>query len=282
MGGSLMVMLLIFGWAGRWEPVLVLTWLASGAAMLTRPGERTVVRLSCGFHALSGDQQAFLGPTWQVVRERCGVPVDAVDLYVQRSREPNAFAAGGRSVAVTTGAVAALLGETLTNDHLSALLAHELGHHGKASRMELITEWLAAPWRIVSRFVFRIGVAARGRRSRSALVIVVGTAVVVAIVQAIQRQQLIVAVVLGTLAACGLLCPLADAALSRRAELAADQFAAEAGYGQTLAAALRRLDVAHDRRRSGLVDRALTRHPSTERRLDHLREIADADRPSPR
>jgi STE24 endopeptidase len=236
--------------------------------------------VGCGFRALSGAQQALLGPTWKLVRERCGVPGEAVDLYVQRSREPNAYAAGGRSVAVTAGAVAALVGETLTNDHVGALLAHELGHHGKASRTALLTVWLAAPWRIVSRFVVRIGFAACGRRSRSALAAVVGTAVVVAIIQAIGRHQWVVVIMLGTLAVCGLLCPLADAALSRRAELAADRFAAEAGYGPALAAVLRRLDDSDLHRRTGLIQWALARHPSTEQRLDRLRETANADRPS--
>jgi STE24 endopeptidase len=216
--GSALLMLVMFGWAGGWEPVLMLTWLASGVAVLTPPGERTAVRFACGFRPLSAREQALLGPPWQAVLERCNVPADSVDLYVQRAREPNAYAAGGRSVAVTTGVAADFLAQTLTHAELSGLLAHELGHHShRATRFALVTVWLATPWRIASRVVLRLGLAFSDRQPRRLLVVVAIATVVVAVLQSLHRHQLAAAAVILVLAICGSACPLAEAALSRRA-----------------------------------------------------------------
>ena len=46
-----------------------------------------------------------------------------------------------------------------------------------------------------------------------------------------QRHDWVVAMVLSVVAGCAVLCPLADAAVSRRSEYAADRFAAEQGVG---------------------------------------------------
>lgn len=81
------------------------------------------------------------------------------------------------------------------------------------------------------------------------------------------------AVVLTSLAVFGVACPLAEAALSRREEFAADRYAAAAGYGLALASALRRFDDGSEHRRRGLVEHALARHPSVEQRLDALYEL---------
>lgn len=125
----------------------------------------------------------------------------------------------------------------------------------------------------VARFVVGVSLALSARQPRRLLALVVAAAVVIAIVQAIQQHHLMVAVVLGTLAVTGVACPLGDAALSRRDELAADRYAARAGYGPALAGALRRLDDGDEHRRDGLLERALARHPSTEQRLDAMYEL---------
>lgn len=126
MVGSLLLLLVLFRWMGQWEGLVLLGWLAGGAAVFTRVGERALVRLGCGFRRPSARQAALLGPTWQAVLARCGTPPEEVELYVQRARGPNAYATGGRSVAVTTGVRADFLARRLTNDHLSGLLAHDL------------------------------------------------------------------------------------------------------------------------------------------------------------
>ncbi len=76
----------------------------------------------------------------------------------------------------------------------------------------------------------------------------------------------------GVLAFVGLaavLCPLADAAVSRRSEFAADRFAADHGLACELAAALHALD---DGRRGacGWSRRLLASHPTAEQRIRAL------------
>lgn len=285
MVGSLLLLLVLFGWAGRWEPVLMLAWLGSAVPVFTRPGERVAVRLACGFSRPSARQRALLEPAWQQVLARCQVEPGDVDLYVQRSTAVNAFAVGGRSVAITTGAGADFLTRSLTHDHVAALLAHELGHRAnRGGRLALVAAWLAAPWRLASRFILGLafGAAGGGRQPRALLALVVTAGVGIAIVQAVQQGQVAVAAVLIALAVFGVLCPLADAALSRRDEFAADRYAAAAGYGLPLAGALRRFDDGSEHRRRGLVERALARHPSIEQRLDSLFELEMAAAATPR
>jgi Zn-dependent protease with chaperone function len=272
--GSLLLLLVLLGWAGRWEPVLMLAWLATAVPVATPLGERAAVRLACGFSRPSARQRALLEPTWRQVLARCQVDPADVDLYVQRTRTVNAFAVGGRSVAITTGAGADFLTRSLSHDHLAALLAHELGHratHG--GRLALVAAWLSAPWRFAERLIVGLAVAAAARQPRRLLALVAAAAVVVAVIQAVQQGQTTVAVVLTCLAVFGVACPLADSALSRRDEFAADRYAAAAGYGLALAAALRGFDDGSEHRRRGLVERALARHPTIEQRLDALYDL---------
>ena len=91
-----MLLLVVFGWAGRWEPVVVLTWLACGATVCTPIGEGIAVRVGCGFRRPTHQQRTLLAPVWRAALVRCGMSADDLDLYVQRSREPNAYAVGGR------------------------------------------------------------------------------------------------------------------------------------------------------------------------------------------
>lgn len=269
--GSTLLMLVLFGWAGRWEPLLMLAWLASGAAVFTRAGERVAVRIGCGFRPLSIRQQELLGPAWLEVLDRCGVSAGGVDLYLQRSRETNAYAAGGRSVGVTTGVAANFLAQTLTHADLSGLMAHEVGHQALgATRFTLVTGWLAAPWRCATRLVIGMVLRSSGRQPRRLLAALALTAAVVGVVQSAQHHQPVVAAVLATLTLCGMVCPLAEAVLSRRDELAADRYAAHAGYGLALSGALRRIGDVQQHRRRSLLERALARHPTIDRRLDEL------------
>jgi STE24 endopeptidase len=144
-------------------------------------------------------------------------------------------------------------------------------------RFALVTVWLAAPWRLASRLVLGLGLAISGRQPRRLLVVVAIATVVVAVVQSLHRHQLVDAGVIVAVAVCGVMCPLAEAALSRRDELAADWFATRAGYGAELASALHRLGGGDQHRRRSRLDRALARHPSIEHRLDELHDLL-ADR----
>jgi len=76
----------------------------------------------------------------------------------------------------------------------------------------------------------------------------------------------------GVLALVGLasvLCPLADAAIRRRAELAADRFAADHGLALELAAALHALNDGH-RAARGWSQRLLASHPTSDHRIRAL------------
>lgn len=280
--GSFLLLLVVMSWAGPWEPLLLLAWVASVTAVLTPTGERVVVRWVCGFVRPSTRQQAQLDPAWRQVLARCQVNAHDVDLYLQRSHAVNAFTAGGRSVALTTGAHAEFLEARLVHNpdaaadtaHVEALLAHELGHWaGKSTRVGLMTAWLTAPWRFTSRLVLGLGLAFAGRQPRRLLAALAFGVVTVAVVQAIEHGQAKVAALLICLAVAGVACPLADAALSRRDEYAADRYAARAGYGPALAAALGHLDHGSEHHRPGLPERITDRHPSIEQRLDALYEL---------
>jgi STE24 endopeptidase len=266
--GSLLLLLVLFGWLGEWEPVALLAWIASGAAVFSRVGERAAVGIGAGFRRPTRAQSALLAPAWSTALARCGLTASEVDLYVQRSRDPNAFAAGGRSVAATTGVLAKFQAHRMGEECLVAVLTHELGHHAtRATKFALVTMWLALPWRFASRLVIGIGMATVGRRQPLRLLAVVVLAgVVVAVVHAVQQRQWAVAVVLSAVTFCSVVCPLADAAVSRRSEYAADRYAAGAGLGPQLAAALQVL-AGRQRRRPGLVARLLSRHPSVARRI---------------
>ena len=84
--GSLLLLLVVFGWAGRWEPVVVLTWLISGATVCTPVGEYIAVRVACRFRRSTYQQRTLLAPVWRAALVRCGMSGDDLDLYVQRSR----------------------------------------------------------------------------------------------------------------------------------------------------------------------------------------------------
>ena len=271
MVGSVLLLLVLFGWLGEWEGALLLGWIGSGAAVLSRVGERVAVRVGAGFRRPTNAQLALLAPAWSSALARAGMAASEVDLYVQRSYEPNAFAAGGRSVAVTTGVLAKFQARRLGEEYLVAVLTHELGHHAtRATKFALVTIWLALPWRFASRLVIGIGLATVGRRQPLRLLAVVaGAGVVIALGQAVQQRQWAVAVVLSAVAVCAVVCPLADAAVSHRSEYAADRYAADVGVGPQLAGALQVL-AGRQPRRVGLVARLLSRHPQVSRRIEAL------------
>jgi STE24 endopeptidase len=276
-GGSLL-MLVLLGWMGRWEVPVLLVWLAGSVVVMRRVGERIVVRVGCGFRRPTAVQAARLIPLWSQALQRCGVDPRDVDLYVRYSGESNAFAAGARSVVVTTGLLAECRAQRVTDDHLVAVLTHELGHHVTGhNRYGLLTSWLAAPWRLVRRMLVGVALPFARRQPTRGLAAVIVTGVAVAIVQAAQAKQWSVALVLAGVTVAAVLCPLTDAALSRHSEFAADRYANNAGAGLALASALQILD-SGPARRPGLASRLLTRHPTTPRRIAALSRTSSESR----
>ena len=113
------------------------------------------------------------------------------------------------------------------HEYLEAILCHELGHHRTESTQYVLTAmWLGAPWRLAARLVTGIGLATIGRRQPIHLLgVVVVAAVLVAVVQAVQQGDVATALTLSSVALCAIVCPLADAAVCRRSEYAADRYA---------------------------------------------------------
>jgi STE24 endopeptidase len=126
MAGSLLLLLVLFGWLGQWEVFVLLAWLASAAGVYSRVGERIAVRAGCGFRRPTWTQKVLLESVWTDALHRCGLNADQVDLYVQPSSATNAFAAGGRSIAVTTAVVEAFQARRLAEEYLLAVLVHDL------------------------------------------------------------------------------------------------------------------------------------------------------------
>jgi STE24 endopeptidase len=117
----------------------------------------------------------------------------------------------------------------------------------------------------VSALARGIGLAAVGRRyPRPLLAFGAAAVTVTAVVQSIQRGQAGTALLLAAMLGCAAGCPMADAWVSRRSEFAADRFAADCGASRQLVAALWALDRGTART---WAQRALSRHPSTRRRI---------------
>jgi STE24 endopeptidase len=274
--GSLLLLMLASGVLNGRTELLPLAWAACAAAATTRVGERMTVRAVYGFHRPSPEQATALAPAWSTALRVTETAADDVDLYVQNARALNAYAAGGRSVAVTSRVLEDYQSGRLPEDQLVAVLVHELGHHATgAARPLLLVSWLAAPWRLTARLLTGLAFTLAGRQTRLGVAVVVVAGVAVAVARALQQGQWTAGGVLAFVGLAVVFGPLADAAISRRSEVAADRFAADCGLALELAAALHLLD---DGRSAGSSwpRRLVASHPTADRRITALLTTADA------
>lgn len=102
------------------------------------------------------------------------------------------------------------------------------------------------------------------RQPRALLAVVILTAFIIAVSQAVQHGEWSSATVLSALVLCPFISPVADAAISRASEHEADRFAAQIGYGLSLSRALRSAEASQSR------CSILHDHPATDRRLRRL------------
>jgi STE24 endopeptidase len=268
--GSLLLLVLASAGLGRWSGLLLLTWAACAAAVTTEVGERITVRTAHGFHRPSARQAAALQSAWARAVRVTGTRAGDVELYVQTARMPNSYAAGRRSVAVTTRVLQDYESGRLPEDLLVAVLVHELGHHATgATRPVLLLSWLAGLWRLTTRVLTGLANTLAGCQPRLGRVVVVVAGLAVAVAHALQQGQWMGGGVLAFVAVAAVLCPVADAAISRRSEFDADRFAADHGLALELAAALRLLD---GERSAGSAwpRRLLACHPTPDRRITAL------------
>jgi STE24 endopeptidase len=95
-------------------------------------------RAACGFHRPSPAQEAALMPAWSTALRVTGTDAGDVELYVQTARALNAYAAGRRSVAVTSRVVEDHAMGRLRESQLVAVLVHELGHHATGATRPML------------------------------------------------------------------------------------------------------------------------------------------------
>jgi STE24 endopeptidase len=236
------------------------------------------LRAAFGFHRPIPAQAAALNPAWLAALRVTGTAAGDVELYVQTAGVPNAYAAGGRSVAVTSRVVEDHATGRLPEGQLVAVLVHELGHHATgATRPMLLLTWLTAPWRATSSVLAGLASTLAGRHPRQGLSIVVLAGLAVAVIRALQQGRWMAGGVLVVVGLNAVLVPLANAAISRRSEYAADRFAADHGFAIELAAALRVLD--DGKRAPRGWSRRLSTHPTVEQRIRALQTATVGQRP---
>jgi Zn-dependent protease with chaperone function len=271
---------LLAGWRPQAAVVLAsVVWTVSAALVLTRPVEAVLARLL--FHGLHRPDPADLArivPALERVCRRAGADPGRYLLRVQESRQVNAFALGGHTLAVTRVAL------DLPDDMLEAVLAHEVGHHRHLHPLAIILGWwfllpfeaaerlqrvIRRTTRALARAYGRLREQTAGARAADGAI---GMLVLLVVLGVLVVAGTLLAVALGLLwLPLALLVRLArvlGAALSRAGEYAADRHAVELGYGPGLVRVLELFVVAERsaRRPRGLA--ALLRsHPSCEARI---------------
>lgn len=217
----------------------LLIWAGGAVLAVTRPGERLAVRLACGFRRPTAVQAAVLGRVTLRALVAAGAPAGRVDFYVRRGAGLNGYAAGARSVAISSGALEDFAARRHSRVVIEAVLVHELGHLAvPGSRLMPAAAWLACPWRLLAGLLLRAAGAPGVRRLGGPFVLVLGVGVVIAVIQMARTGQWAGAVGLAVVAVCAIGCPILGAAAGRATERAADGFAADRGYGPVLADAL--------------------------------------------
>ncbi|WNI20963.1 M48 family metalloprotease [Streptomyces sp. ITFR-16] len=244
---------------------LVLAWLASGALMFHRPTERVVAKFVYKVRAPTGAELAKLQPLWDEVARRAGVDGSRYDLWIEDSDEVNAFGAAGHIVAVTRHSL-----DRFPRDRLSAVLAHELGHHVHGHAWSgLLGVYYSLPARIVMTIVKYVVIFA--------VVLAAEFAILGAVVLALLIVIVAIAVALAFPPALALFAiPLLLPWASRRGELRADRFAGEIGYGPLLIAVFTAelKQGAATEEEQGALARLMSTHPPLHTRIVALEPFA--------
>ncbi|MER7172789.1 M48 family metalloprotease [Streptomyces mesophilus] len=262
-----------------WIPTLA--WLASGALVFHRPTEDRFARHLLKLKRPLPQERARLEPVWREVTVRAGVDGRRYELWIEESQDLNAYAAAGHIVGVTRFAL-----ENLPSAQLAAVLAHELGHHtGGHAWSSLLGYWYSGPgriaWRVVRTvIVFSIAVASYFS--------CLATAVLIGLVALFTFMTI---TVLYGLPLVLLLIPYLTAAVGRRSELRADDYAAAHGFGPELATVLHTMHGMEQQARHqaalaagkpvaepGALARLLSTHPDLRTRIVRLQGQAQARR----
>ncbi|EPD55446.1 M48 family metalloprotease [Streptomyces sp. HGB0020] len=234
-------------------------WALSGALVFNRPCERLLARWLLRLRYPAPEEERKLELVWQEVTGRAGVDANAYQLWVQENDQINASAAAGHIVSVTSHSLS-----TLAPAQLAGVLAHELGHHTRGHAWaSLLAFWYSLPARLARLVVLRLAERVR-RPSGNAAILIAVVVAVVAFTLATATYGLIFL---------PLATPYLVAAISRQAELRADEHAASLGYASPLMSVLR---AEHDRKAprrnapDGVILRLLDSHPDVHTRMHRL------------
>ncbi len=215
--------------------------------VLWRPFELLVVFVSPGLRLARGSQRDRLALITSEVAEHCGVQHRRWLYVVERSTGTNASTSGRHVIAVTPEAL------NLPDGVLAAVIAHELGHQaGGDTYAKGLRWWMLTPVVLLGRFTRLLAMVTLSLAVLGSLVLTVAL--------------VLTGVVYVILLPLTLLVPL-HCWLERRNELAADDFAARAGYGPGLIALF---SPVADHPRTRGVRRLLETHPHPADRLARL------------
>ncbi len=238
---SAMLVTIGFSWLGKFTVLGLAGWLLTAALLMLPSFERAAVRVEYRCHAAEPQDRDWMRWLQTAVETRCALEAGRFDWYVRRDVQPNAFAIGRRSIAVSTGYLQLLHAGRLTQEQAVAIGAHEVGHHlTGGARYGVAIGWLSWPWRAGYRLVMRLyALVPFGEAAK----LVMPAVFVVAAVQLVQEDApgehvVPMLVLLGVVALGAFVAPFADAAFSRASERGADAYAARLGMGPDLATAL--------------------------------------------
>ncbi|WNV75270.1 M48 family metalloprotease [Geodermatophilus sp. DSM 44513] len=251
---STLLVTFAFSWLTRSTLIAVIAWLVCAPLLLPqRPVERFVVGTMFHFRRPTGRDAEWLN--WlqgECEHLRCGLvgaPVARdLDWYVIEDSQPNAFAAGRHSIAITTGLLQRVYAGHLTRDELLAVALHEVGHHAAGdTRHGLVIWWLTWPWQTVRLFAVRLGHRIRPFGAGAVLTpVVVAVAICrVATGGSSGAQASSTIAVLSAALLAAYVQPVVEAAISRDRERAADAFVDRLELGSALATARQKLDRSH-------------------------------------
>jgi len=265
--GSVLVLAAAFGWLGAWANLVLAGWLLVAVVLLCMPVERVAVRAAYGYRKAAAHEATILDPLRRQALARCGLSGESIEFYVRRSSGGvNGYAAGRRSVAVSGGLIRACEDGRLGEQPAVAILTYEVAHHlGRATRYGLAIGWLRAPWRTVAAvFGGLLRAIVRHVPTAHASLLLVPLVGAVAVVQMVQHHAWLSLSVLIGLGMVAWVQPLADAAVCRASERAADEYTVNLGTGPDLAQALENFHSGDAR------SRWRASHPSLASRLEHL------------
>lgn len=257
-------------WTNRWGAVVaVAVWALSSTVMLPRRGERFLMSL---FRWSSIDlTETFSEPVASTLERLVG-DLGIYDFYEAPAESPNALAVGGHTVGVTSMLIRLYRQGAIDDQHVVAVLLHEIGHHrGQSLRYTAVVTYLVQPWHWARRILGAVGLGfremARATVIGSMLVAVIAVAALGGTAVALSVHPVASSATIAVLLVLFVVMPWLEGILSRAEELSADRYALDLGYGRTLAEFLRWIDENTNQPPRGRFATATSLHPSHRERV---------------